>query len=428
MDHPLLAPIRQNLREFRDTISRAVQLPGIAREAVEGLRARPPASIVIPVFNAAPQLATCLKSIRRNSPEVEVVLVDDRSTEAGVSEVIEAFAGEHPGAKVVRNEANYGFASSANAGFEACAPGHDIVLLNSDTEVTASWIDKLAVGAYLEEDVATVGPLSNAAGVFTVPVEYEDSGLPDGLSAEMCNRLLEEVGPRAYDETPATSGFCIYIRRDVLARIGVFDDFLFRQGYAEDNDLCVRATQLGLKHVVDDSTFVFHQRGASFGGSRQHLKRLNSGVLKKVHPTHVEETKAWLGSTRLTEVRREYARALAGLSKLSAEQVEDALQPVGTTLRIVSGEREAAGVWNAGARTLIVSVGEEAVDLDLFGVASCRLARPGDDLFPFLAWLVNRWRVEELDASGDFLDAGDVALLLEAFRPRRAAPVTERSQ
>ena len=71
-------------------------------------------------------------------------------------------------------------------------------------------------------------------------------------------------------------GFCMYVTRAALDRCGFFDEEAFGRGYGEEVDLCLRATRQGMRHLVEDSTYVHHYGGVSFGDERrsQHRPRL----------------------------------------------------------------------------------------------------------------------------------------------------------
>ncbi len=62
-------------------------------------------------------------------------------------------------------------------------------------------------------------------------------------------------------------GFCMYVTRRALDRCGPFDEDTFGRGYGEEVDFCLRASRLGLRHLVEDSTYVHHHGGVSFGDS-----------------------------------------------------------------------------------------------------------------------------------------------------------------
>ena len=67
-------------------------------------------------------------------------------------------------------------------------------------------------------------------------------------------------------------GFCMYVTRAALDLCGVFDEETFGLGYGEEVDFCLRATRLGLRHLVEDSTFVYHRGGVSFGERDEELR------------------------------------------------------------------------------------------------------------------------------------------------------------
>ena len=258
--------------------------------ASERLAGRPGVSVVLPVYNASTALGRCLEALERTTdPGVPIVLVDDRSSDPAALAACERFAARRPGTDVVVSDVNRGFVATVNQGLRRVDPAHDVVVLNSDTVVTPGWLGKLAVAVYIAPDVASASPLSNAAGVFSLPHEHVDNPLPPGWSAQSCNQLLEEVSEREYEQVPATSGFCLYLRREALAAVGLLDELLLQRGYGEENDFCARASAAGFSHRVDDATFVFHERNASFGGDKHGLKRQNARIVKALHPDHARE-------------------------------------------------------------------------------------------------------------------------------------------
>ena len=70
----------------------------------------------------------------------------------------------------MRNRRNLGFVASVNIGIEA-AGGHDVVLLNSDTEVPPGWLVRLAGHAYAAPRIASVSPFSNNATICGYPLD-----------------------------------------------------------------------------------------------------------------------------------------------------------------------------------------------------------------------------------------------------------------
>lgn len=380
---------------------------------LDRLEHRPPVTVVIPVYNAAVALAACLRSLAESGTDAEVVLVDDSSSDPAIQPMCRRFCDQWPAARLVTSAQNRGFVATVNAGIRAADPASDVVLLNSDTRVTRGWVDKLATAALLDPDVASASPVSNAAGIFSLPEAHATNELPEGWSADNCNRLLEEVSPYAYETLPTTSGFCLYLRRDALDAVGLFDELLLHRGYGEENDFCLRAEHAGFGHRLDDSTFVFHEREASFVGTKAALKRRNSRLLKSMHPEHHDDQVAWEERTGLVALRERYAGALeAVLAEGPAFTL--ALGEVHTTLVVTGDDDGGSAGWADGSRTAVLRLGPQP-RLNFYGAGEVSLeqASPAGTV----AWLGHRLGADSLRVVGDALDRRD-AERIETAIPR----------
>ena len=124
---------------------------------------------------------------------------------------------------------------------------HDVVLLNSDTEVPLGWLRRLTAQAYAHPRIATVSPLSNNATICSYPGNA--GGLiPFEHTLDEIDQACRTVNAGRWVDAPTTVGFCMYIRRKALREVGAFDAERFNVGYGEENDFCLRATALGWRH------------------------------------------------------------------------------------------------------------------------------------------------------------------------------------
>ena len=93
-------------------------------------------SLIIPVHNAPDVLDRCLESVYATVPDgAEVIVIDDASTDGEVTSVLHRWqkrAG--PSWQFHFQKQNLGFVATVNRGMKMTQ--RDIVLLNSDTEVT----------------------------------------------------------------------------------------------------------------------------------------------------------------------------------------------------------------------------------------------------------------------------------------------------
>jgi len=169
----------------------------------------------------------------------------------------------------------------------------DVILLNSDTEVTSGWTRKLQAAAYSRPAVATVTPLTNNGVICSFPCFCMDNELPDGLTLDELSNLIARVSAREYPELPTAIGFCMYIRREVIDKIGGFDEEAFGKGYGEENDFCCRARNAGYVDILDDATFIYHKGNMSFKEARNELSKRNEIILRERHPDYYPRVSAF---------------------------------------------------------------------------------------------------------------------------------------
>jgi len=261
--------------------------------------------IVIPVFGAARALERCLASVFGNTPHPphRLILVVDGPQEDNVEDVLGRYLdSESDFVTLLRNEARSGFVASANRGMAGSK--NDVVLLNSDTQVSDRWLRKLQAAAYSDPAIATVTPLSNSATICSVPEFLEDNLLPAGVSTEMMGEIVERTSDREYPRLPTGVGVCLYIKRSALDTVGLFDESKFGLGYGEENEFCIRATSAGFEHVADDATFVFHEGQKSFGAEKARLTKRAMRTLRSTDPTYVPRVAAFIQSDPLAGIRK----------------------------------------------------------------------------------------------------------------------------
>jgi GT2 family glycosyltransferase/glycosyltransferase involved in cell wall biosynthesis len=268
-------------------------------------------TVVVAIHGACDAVRRCVDSVLvRTDRPYRLLLIDDASPQSAIATLLRSYGDRHPYVEVLSHEENRGYTATINAGCRH-ADG-DVVLLNSDTEVTDGWLTKLQAVAYSRADVATVTPLSNAAGAFSVPEVNANLELPGWLGVSDMGALVERLSDKVRSDVPTGNGFCMYIRRSALDRIGGFDEQGFPRGYGEENDFCMRADAAGFVHLVDDATFVYHQRSASFGDEKRELIERARGELRRRHPAYKERVEAFLRDTSLDPLRERLGRAMAG--------------------------------------------------------------------------------------------------------------------
>ena len=290
-------------------------------DALDGLEGPPPGdedddrsadvTVIVPVHGALDELERCVRSVVASSDDVDVrvLVVDDGSPQPDAAERLAAVAALDPRVDLLTRPDNRGYTATVNEGCRA-ATG-DVVLLNSDTEVAEGWLSRLRAVAYARPAVATVTPVSNAAGPFSVPVRGGDDLAP-GTDVATMDALVRRLSPKRRPATPTGHGFCMYVRRAAFDAVGYFDELAFPRGYGEENDFCMRASAAGMIHLVDDATFVYHQRSASFGAEKAAILQASRLRLDAMHPTYTEDVRSWSRRDVLEGLRTDVGRAIAG--------------------------------------------------------------------------------------------------------------------
>ncbi len=306
-------------------------------EALAQMAHAPGVSVIIPVYNAPDELEACLAAVARHTPRAaRIVVIDDASTDERVRQVLDAHRSD-PRLEMLENKENQGYTRTINRGIQH-AGRNDVVLLNADTQVGPGWLGRLRLSAYSGERTATATALSNNAGAFSAPEINRENPLPQSISTTAIARAVAQASLRVRPVTPTGNGFCMYVRRACIDEIGEFDEQAFPCGYGEENDFCMRAVQKNWLHIVDDSTYVFHHRSASFGSRRDLLAKQGLAVVNQRYPDYADRVAAFLGSTGLTQARQRVADIV---EVLQAEG--DTVKP--RVLYVIAALHEQGGTW-----------------------------------------------------------------------------------
>lgn len=278
--------------------------------------------IIIPVYRSLEATRRCIESVLRAPVRTafELVIVDDASPEPDLVAYLETVA-TRPAVTLLRHAQNRGFVESVNRGM-ALHPVRDVVLLNSDTEVANDWLDRLRRAAHSEPDVATVTPFSNNATICSYPLCCAENALPRGVDIAELDRIFARENAGLTLDLPTAVGFCMYIRRDSLAQLGLFDAARFGRGYGEENDFSRRAVKAGWRNVLCADTFVYHAGSVSFGAERSERSARASTVLSALHPEYDAVVERFVADDPPAPLRQRIDMALArrrmGLNRLPA--------------------------------------------------------------------------------------------------------------
>lgn len=126
------------------------------------------------------------------------------------------------------------------------ATTEDIILLNDDTIILTDIVQEMKSLAYSSDNIGIVGGMSlspdgqsiNNFGIYI----GSDGNSAHKYYGQLKDSITEPVTQKAVE------GSCMYIKREVIDEIGVFDEN-FGMGYREEVDYCFRARESGYKIV-----------------------------------------------------------------------------------------------------------------------------------------------------------------------------------
>ena len=181
--------------------------------------------IAIPIYNAYDYTVECINSILRTTDlkTHTLMLVNDKSPDEKILPMLKKFVEDNKDKNIILmdNEENLGFVGTVNKAMSVSK--NDIILLNSDTEVTPNWIEKILECAYSSEYIATVTPLTNNGTICSVPNFGIDNELPKNMTLNEYAKMIEETSASRYPQLTTGNGFCMFIKRSVIDEIGIFD-------------------------------------------------------------------------------------------------------------------------------------------------------------------------------------------------------------
>lgn len=214
-------------------------------------------TIVMLTWNALEYTKRCLETLRRATRfgSWQLIVVDNGSTDGTVQ-----FLEQQAWLRLLRNATNEGFVRGCNRGIRAADPESDILLLNNDTEIEQpDWIDRMQATAYADPRNGVVGcrlRRTNGAllhaGTYMPPSYWGQQIGSDERDVNQFNRDREVEG---------VVFACVYLKREMLERVGVLDEDY--RSYFEDSDYCLKAQQLGYRVMCCDSLTILHHENVS---------------------------------------------------------------------------------------------------------------------------------------------------------------------
>ena len=206
--------------------------------------------IIIPVWNAVEHTRDCLNSILAKTDYPYRLIIVDNASDVKTGAFLDRLA-EDSKITLIRNEKNVGFIKAVNQGLRNSDAPY-VCVINNDTVVTQGWLSEAMRIMENNPDIGLLNPASNNLGI-CAPKGQNLDDFAQSLSSQ--NGKFIEMG--------AAIGFCMFIRRDIVNKIGYFDE-IYGMGNFEDTDYSRRAVLIGYKCAMAKGSYVYHKGSASF--------------------------------------------------------------------------------------------------------------------------------------------------------------------
>lgn len=220
-------------------------------------------AIVILNWNGAHMMRTYLPTVIKNSPEAEVIIADNASSD----DSLKMLASDFPEIRTIVLDKNYGFAEGYNKAFKQVEAEY-YLLLNSDVDVPEGWLTPLLDFMESHPEAAACQPKLRAIKD-RESFEYAGAagGFIDKYGYPFCRgRIFETVEKDhgQYDrnmEILWATGACMMVRSKDYWDAGGLDGRFF--AHNEEIDLCWRIRLLGRKIYCVTDSVAFHLGGGT---------------------------------------------------------------------------------------------------------------------------------------------------------------------
>ena len=234
--------------------------------------------IIVLSYNVEKELQDCLTSIKNlKTPgfELEVVVVDNNSSDSSTIKVKKNF----PGVKLIENQTNLGYTGGNNVGIKYALENlaDYVLIVNPDTTLDKNLLVELLNLATKEPKAGILGPKIYFAPGFEYHKDryhradwgniiWWAGGVVDWNNVTTIHRGVDEVGLGRFtksEETDVVAGAVMLVKREVFEKIGLFDEKYFL--YFEESDFCLRAKKAGFDLWYVPGAIAWHKNAKSAG-------------------------------------------------------------------------------------------------------------------------------------------------------------------
>ncbi|MCC6727591.1 MAG: glycosyltransferase family 2 protein, partial [Saprospiraceae bacterium] len=233
-------------------------------------------AVVILNYNGRNFLEKYLGSVLETSYANYQVYVADNASK---DDSVEYLRKHYPQVKIIQLRENFGFSKGYNLALQSLDEDY-FLLLNSDVQVPANWLEPMVEVMEKDPTIAALQPKIRALGK---PEFFEYAGAAGGWIDSLGypfarGRIFDTVEKDngQYDnpvEIFWASGCCMMVRGPLFHGFGGFDNDFF--AHLEEIDLCWRFKRAGYKIMFTPRSTVYHLGGGTLGYHSPYKTYLN---------------------------------------------------------------------------------------------------------------------------------------------------------
>ena len=202
-------------------------------------------AVVIVTFNGEIWLKKNLNSLLNSNYPIDIIIVDNASTDKTISTIKEFSTVE-----LIQSKENLGFGKANTIGIDfALKKGADAVfLLNQDTWIYENTISNLVEALFENPNLGIVSPLHYSADEKTFDENFNT----------YFNRFEKEEDSESIRIVPFINAAAWLVSKECFTKTGYFDPIFSH--YGEDRNFCERVKYHGFKIGVVKNSAICHDR------------------------------------------------------------------------------------------------------------------------------------------------------------------------
>lgn len=256
---------------------------------------------IIVTYNGMRWIENCISSIKEDKVDLEILVVDNNSTD----QTVQIIKDEFPFVRLIEKKENLGFGGANNLGYEIAKKDNAefIYLLNQDTISYPDTIFKLIQGANINENTGIISPLHLNDDGQRLDLQFEKEISANNSPLLISDFLLRKN--KQYYRIGFVNAAAWLISVNTIEKMGgLFSSAFFH--YGEDNNFVSRLKYFGFNIYIDTDSFVHHCREERKG--KKSIDFINKELFIK-------------SQIKLYNINETFSSAFVGIIKYSINQL-----------------------------------------------------------------------------------------------------------